>query len=643
MAGAPTDGPAVWLSLERLRRLPLTTEARLALLQELRASEQPGQVALAVRAELAELTLRCCENSCEQGAWLAALNQHDALIELVDVLARAVPQQADTYWRRYGELLCTLTAAVHTAVNSTSTSPPEQPLRAELCWRLAQRLRLASDLPWQPPDWLAVLEQQLVQDGALFFKDLLQQGPDQDGRRRKAFHLFVRLEQLLDPAPVWVLQGAKEIIGSLAANLNSDDSLPGSETLELIELVESFPVDAQRQQALQAATTRARLTLELLDPDLGPLVQAPVAVEGEGEMAAEAAVPLEPATAELVFLDAGESASQLQLDVAPLLISDFETIEAALDDFVWHLPRGSRALPAAQALVAALEPRWRQGVRLPAEAFERLAYLAAAWQRRLAEKMEPLPEIDWHHSLLIELGATELAVLIPLLAAPANLEQVLAELRREHHNPLFWQQRQELPWMQCPPPLEALRRLHVEEGYYARGHEPLQGLQAWGGESALALLEADLWTDDAGCLGLWLAVAQELAGRNQGPLPPLGSPPQADQLLTELAGLEVLYVGADAAAVKEAHRAGRCFRGEPFGLRVLEPPLSHWPARPGGSFDESLAVLLEAVDGSYRQRPFSVLMADCGAYRLPLLRRVHQRYGVAALSSGRPMVSWLGA
>jgi hypothetical protein len=36
-----------------------------------------------------------------------------------------------------------------------------------------------------------------------------------------------------------------------------------------------------------------------------------------------------------------------------------------------------------------------------------------------------------------------------------------------------------------------------------------------------------------------------------------------------------------------------------------------------------------------------VLLADCGAYRLPLLRAVHQRYGVAALSSGRPLARWL--
>jgi hypothetical protein len=29
-----------------------------------------------------------------------------------------------------------------------------------------------------------------------------------------------------------------------------------------------------------------------------------------------------------------------------------------------------------------------------------------------------------------------------------------------------------------------------------------------------------------------------------------------------------------------------------------------------------------------------VLLADCGAYRLPLLQTAHQRYGVAALSAG---------
>jgi hypothetical protein len=345
----------------------------------------------------------------------------------------------------------------------------------------------------------------------------------------------------------------------------------------------------------------------------------------------------------MALLAEGESASPLQLDLAPLLAAEPEAIEAALDDFVWHLPRGCRALPAATALPALLEGHWRQGLRLPAAAFERMALLAASWQRRLGERLEPLPLLDWQHSLLLELGATELAVLLPLLAAPASLEPALAELRREHHNQAFWQQRQELPWMQCPPPLEALRRWHVEEGYYARAHSPLEELRSWGEAAAQTLLQAELWTDNAGCLGLWLAVAQELVLRHGQPLPPLGAPPAPEQLLAELGGLEVLYVGERAAAVQAAHRQGLCFRGEPFGLRVLEPPASRWPARPAGGYGDSLAVLLEVIDGLYRQRPFAVLLADCGAYRLPLLQAAHQRYGVAALSSGRPLALWLGA
>lgn len=84
---------------------------------------------------------------------------------------------------------------------------------------------------------------------------------------------------------------------------------------------------------------------------------------------------------------------------------------------------------------------------------------------------------------------------------------------------------------------------------------------------------------------------------------------------------------------------GRCFRGEPFGLRVLEIAASRWPARPAGSYEESLAVLLEAVDGGglFRQRSFAVLLAGAGAYRLPLLLAVQHNYEVAELTSGWPL------
>jgi hypothetical protein len=650
------------LSLEKLRELPLTREARLALLEELQASPQPGIPLPQVLGEMAELRLRACEEAYQRQAWSEALEHHDRLLELVGQLVELVPEHRDGFWARYGELLAFFTVAVHGVVVTPQTTDPMESLpQGELAWQLAQRLRRAGTLPIQPPDWLAVHEEQLVRQGVLLHAGLVEQtptaaGPPFGALHQRALDLGLHLQNLVDPTPEWLEQMLRSLIERQVSAVLAVEPPEPEPLAGLLATLEKLPVGEDRAEAFATALTRARLSLDLLAPELRlsaqPAGQGAMEAAAAAPPAASAAAPAlrlpavaeEPGVAELVWLEDGEEgASPLQLNLRPLLEVAFEQIDEALDDFIWHLPKGSGALPAATALSRALEPRWRAGLRLEAPAFERLAYLAASWQRRLADRLEPLPQQDWRYGLLVELAAGELDVLQPLLAAPQQLEPVMAQLRREHHQESLWQQRQEVPWMECPPPLEALRRLHVEEGFYACSHPPMESLRSWGREVALALGEAELWTDDAGCLGRWLAVAQELVLAQSGPLPELGRPPQPEQLLGELGGLEVVYVGDGAAAVQEAHRAGRCFRGQPFGLRVMEGPASRWPARPSGGFEQSLAVLLESVEGLYRQRPFDVLLADCGAYRLPLLRAVHQRYGVAAMGSGRPMARWLGA
>ena len=662
-ASPPEAG--LWLSLEKLRELPLSREARLALLEDLQASPLPGTPLPQVLGEMAELRLRACEEAYQRQAWREALEHHDGLLELVSRLVALVPEHRDSFWGRYGELLAFLTVAVHGEVTPQTTDATERARRAELAWQMAQRLRRAGDLPIQPPDWLAVHEEQLVQNGVLLCSDLLaieqpSANPPWVEIHQQALDLVLHLQCLLDPTPEWLEPILRNLIERQVSAVLAMDPPEPEPLAGLLANLEQLSVGEDRAEAFARALTRARLSLDLLVPELqlsaqpaGPLSPSPSAADATAappevsEAALAPRVPAvaeEPGVAELVWLEDGEKeGAPLQLDLHPLLEVAFEQIDEALDDFCWHLPKGSRALPAATALSRALEPRWCAGLRLEAPAFERLAYLAASWQRRLAERLEPLPQHDWRYGLLVELAAGELDVLQPLLAAPQQLEPVMAQLRREHHQESLWQQRQEVPWMESPPPLEALRRLHVEEGFYARSHLPMESLRSWGREVALALAEAELWTDDAGCLGRWLAVAQELVLSQQGPMPELGRPPLPEQLLGDLGGLEVLYVGDGAAAVQGAHRAGRCFRGQPFGLRVIEGPQSLWPARPSGGFEQSLALLLENVDALYRLRPFDVLLADCGAYRLPLLRAVHQRYGVAAMSSGRPMARWLGA
>ena len=531
----------------------------------------------------AQLQWKCCMEAWRDERWTAALEHHDGLFAAVQQLVAARPAEAPGLWGNYGEALAQFTAAVHPLVVNSCTEPPPLVLRAELVWALAQRLQQAGSLPIAAPHWLAVLEQQLVQDGAGHWQALaLEGGSTALVARQRSLRLLQRLEQLLDVVPEWV----------------------PSQIAALAEALANVPADSATEpvSALPAADV-----------------------------------------AQLVLLEVGAEATLLQFDLRSLLEGRATSLEEAMDDFVWHLPKGCLAEPASVGLQQALEPQWQLGLRLDNAAFEQLAQLAVLWQRRLGPRMLSLQSLDWRHGLVVELSATELEVLRPLMADPQSLEPVLAELRRQHQNQGFWQRQEELPWMVCPPPLEALRRLHVHEGYVASSHEPLPALQQWGQQAVRALLEAELWTNDAGCLGRWLALAQELVGQGVGPLPPLGVPPAADHLLSVLGGHEVIYVGDEAAAVQQAHRAGRCFRGEPFGLRVVPMPESRWPARPAGGFMACLAALLETIDGLYRQRPFAILLADCGAYRLPLLRAVHQRYGVPGLSSDRPMARWLAA
>jgi len=643
-----SNQPGVFLSLDAIRRLPLSQEARLSLLSELRHSAESGLSKAHLMAEQAELYLRCCEHAYNTCDWLQAIDHHDALLELVLLLARALPEKARSFWSRYGELLAFLTAAVHPAVISNSTSPPPQPLRAELCWRLAERLKIGRQLPFTPPEWLAVLEQQLVQDGAAYWTALIDTDADDPTglARRRSFSLLIRLDELLAPAPSWIIEQAREHLCNLAQSLLAQHKPESRNLAQLCSDLEALPLDPEDQSKMAVSIVRARLSLELLAPDLGGLIPQ---IDSEAFVKAEISQNKDlPAKAMMVLRDFNDdTASPLEFNVAPLLVDtdqegdEFNHLDEALEEFVWHLPRGSTAIHAAPALLDALEPAWRNGLRLSAKSFEKIAYLSAAWQRRLTERLDPLPILDWHHSMLIELDSRELAALKPILEMSESLQPALAELRRQHHNDQFWREKVETPWMCCPPPLEALRRLHCELGFYAQTHQPFQELNRWGMELSQVLHEAESWTDDAGCLGLWLSVTQEQVIRYQQPLPTFGVPPAADSLLAQLGGMEILYVGDQAEDVREAHRLGRCFRGEPFGLRVLKTPLSRWPARPAGGFWESLDLVLDAVEITYRQRPFDVVLADCGAYRLPLLRSVHQRYGVTALSTGLPMVDWL--
>jgi hypothetical protein len=181
-----------------------------------------------------------------------------------------------------------------------------------------------------------------------------------------------------------------------------------------------------------------------------------------------------------------------------------------------------------------------------------------------------------------------------------------------------------------------LRRFELEAGFYATTQAPLESLRQWARPALQALLRAQVWSVDATTHDLWQHWGQPGQWRQ---------PPRGSELLERLGGAEVLMVGEgpeSTEALLEAHRAGRLFPGGAFGLRCLAVPQSRHPQRPAAGFEYSLEDLVAAVEALYQERPFTVLLAGGGAYRLPLAQVMLSRYGVLAVAGATGLAAWLG-
>ncbi len=543
----PAGGePAVRVPLRLLRELALPYPAYHQLLAALRAGAGDGDAPLL--AELTEASATALRQALEHGLLEAALAAHDDLLGHVVELAAARPAVAAVLWQRYGDLLGQLTGQVHERLVPRNGEPvdfslPERAGDGPLCLRLAGILEPTATQPWAVPDWLPVLEQQLVQHGALAWQ---QRVPLEAAAAGPCLDLFLRLGQLLDPVPPWVDLACRAAMGRVIEALPPAGALAEPELARLVDRVGRLPVAAEQRPAFEAALLRARFSLELLQQGRS----------GNGRRATES---LEVLEAEWLEED----------DDGP-----------------------AAALPAVE---------WRPG------------------------------------ALVVELDALELRLLQYAEGPAEPLEEALAELRRRHHDSDFWGAAAVEAVAAEPDPLEVLRRFELEAGFYATTQAPLESLRQWARPALQALLQAQVWSNAAAAHELWQPLGQPGQRRQ---------PPRGSELLERLGGGEVLLVGEGPEATEallEAHRAGRLFLGGAFGLRCLAVPESRHPQRPAAGFEYSLEALVAAVEALYEERPFTVLLAGGGAYRLPLAQAIGSRYGVLAVAGSTGLAAWLGA
>lgn len=641
-AGGGGGEPGVWVPLRVLRQLDLPPAAQHRLIAALRAETAGRAPEDPLLGELTELAAAALREALERQEPEAALAAHDLLLEQVIELAAARPEVAAVLWQRYGDLLGQLTVQVHGQViprdgRTPDFSAPERAGDGALCLRMAEVLERAAPHPWPVPEWLPVLEQQLVQHGALAF----QQRIGTDGAAAgPCLDLFLRLSRLLDPLPDWVVESCRSAMAQVIDGLPGAGGISASELAQLVARVGRLPVAAERRPAFEAALLRARFSLELLPQGRGAAGGAPSEVleaewlddDDDGVGAAAALPPLR-----LVATAADPSQAGEVFSLAPFLTGDGEGASAALAAFLEPWQTSGR--PADHPITSLVESLGEGGLPPGDDALRLLRRAAMLWQERLGPQVGALPAVEWRPgALVVELDPLELMVLRHAAGAAESLEEALAELRRRHHDDAFWAATFPAAGIGIeaqPGALEVLGRFQLEAGFYATTQAPLDSLRHWARPALQALLQAQVWSADVATQGLWLP--WELQGRPGR----LRQPPQGSALLELLDGAEVVLVGQGCEALQEAHRAGRLFAGGAFGLRCLEVPESCHPHRPAAGFEHSLEALLADVEELHRERPFTVLLATGGAYRLPLAQAIGSRFGVLAVAVTSPLVGWL--
>ena len=583
--------------------------------------------------------------------------------------------------RELAGLLVQLVVDLHQAV--FADQPPEPAERGALCYRAYGLLQDHRGLAEALPEWMESLEEQLVREGGLVLRELSQQDQGDVLQRRQALELLLHLGRLHQPVPEWIVLAQRELLEPEVA------LLPEPEAIErLLAWLPGLALEAEAQAGVELACLRARAALELLEHQHKPRpaqIQSPPPVEpppvasasfqncsdllrylqlesanwmrshGGGEGPVELALVLKPGEPAVQ-----QQAQRLSLNLAPLMaFAAVEQLDQLLPAFFEPLGAEHSARFRLQepnsAVSEALSAVWSAGGQLAPRVFPGLVYAAELWSRcggeqGLGAALQPwsLPVAELRPGgTLLRPGNVELAALQSVLFQGDRLEEALVEIRRHHHDRTWMEQRSERWWMDPSDPLENLRRLHTNAGFYASSHAPMESLQRWSQASLAALLSGPvLFGNDSITRMLW-PVAQQLQQQN-GRVLPLVQWPGPQAFYNFIAGQEVLMVTPLAAELEAHHRSGRAFELftsltiRPYGLRAITAPMSVYPNRPASGFEDSLQRCLDQIERAYQQKPFAVFTAAAGAYGLPLCEAVHRRFGVACVYIGNQMHAYFG-
>lgn len=239
----------------------------------------------------------------------------------------------------------------------------------------------------------------------------------------------------------------------------------------------------------------------------------------------------------------------LQLNLAALLaFPQTELLDQLLPAFFSPLQEAGRGreLELAEphsALWAELGRLWQGGGQLNRDQWRGLVYSTAIWNSCGGSGALGAQPLGWNLPVmplkagqsLLRPGNVELAALQTVLLQREDLEDLLAEIRRRHHDRAWMESQRDSWWYDPSDGSENLRRLHTNAGFYASSHAPLESLQRWSQATLRAILGSSVLFGNASITEMFWPVAQQLVRQSQH-LPQLVQWPGEQAFTTSLPG-----------------------------------------------------------------------------------------------------------
>lgn len=253
--------------------------------------------------------------------------------------------------------------------------------------------------------------------------------------------------------------------------------------------------------------------------------------------------------------------------------------------------------------------------------------------------------------LYLRYGCVELNVIESYIYDRDNLRKTVMEFigsgAHKSQDRMYYKNIQS-GWLKTDDIEQDFRKLMTNAGFYC-SDDPFEAwcmLSGWAQSYLEGLKDAYLF-DCVGAFPFYMG-AQKYLKKEYGVNAEYYSFPGGLKFYEHLSGRDVLFVTPLHDVINIQYESGNIFKlytdfiVPEFSLKTLPAYVSTWPNKPHRGYDETFLTMCESIDEAVRVGRYSLFLASCGLYGVPLCRYVWKKHKINSIYFGNHIHGFFG-